>query len=132
MSGEDRFRPFRLLAQHQNRFAQRRPLFLNASRIGDEKVSLAHEIHERHIVQRLDKLDVRAPPEMPIHGAQYVRIRMYGIDQLHIASIRDLGQRTANSHESVAKTFPAMRRDDDQLLRWIQFRPLTPAQSSSR
>ena len=56
---DHRFGPLGLLAQHQNRLAERWPFFLNPAGIGDQQVGPAHQVDERHVALRLDQPDVR-------------------------------------------------------------------------
>jgi hypothetical protein len=50
-----------LLTHHQDGFAERRTLFLNAAGIGEQHVSAPHQVDERHVGQGLDQFDRRAP-----------------------------------------------------------------------
>ena len=119
-----RLRTLGFVPHHQDRLAQGRAFFLYAARIGDQNVGAPHQIDERNVALRFDKVDVRQIAQMPVHRTLDIRIRVNGVDNLHIRPLRQCGQRQADLLKSFAETFAPVRRNQQQLFVRIQFGPV--------
>jgi len=120
----DSLGPFRLVAQHQHRLAERRRLFLHTARIRQQQIGAAHEVDKRHIVEGRDQEDIGALAQDALHRLPHVGVRMHGVDDLHVGARCQIGQRVGDFLEPFAETLPAVRGGDDQLALRIELPPV--------
>jgi len=128
----DGFGPLGLVPHHQDRLAERGAFLLNAARIGNQQISLAHQIDEGHIFQRLDEEHVREPSQQAVDGLLHIRVPMHGVDDLNIGARGQASEGGADALESLTETFPPVGGNHDQLFRGIEPRQRDGEQSTAR
>ncbi len=101
------FRPFRRIAQDQNRFAKRRRFFLDAAGIGQYQIAEAHEVGKGFIFHGVDEMD-------PVDAGQFIfddladfRVAVDGKDDFRIGNLFD------DMAHGLAEVFPTVRRQED-------------------
>lgn len=73
-------------------------------RVG-EHIGLRHQVHERQILLRSDRIDVAQIAQNRADGAAHVRIQMHRIDQFDVVALeREFSKRMAYVLERFAET----------------------------
>ncbi len=91
---------FGRVAHYQHRLAQRRCLFLDATRVGQDDVTALHEVYEGQVVQRFDQMHIRGVAQDAADRLLDLRVEVNWIDHLHT-------RLTGNVYQGVADGFKA-------------------------
>ena len=101
------------LAQNENRATEARSLLLDSARVSEDQRRRAHELDQRHVVERRQKRDPLVIGEALAHRVLDVRVQVNRIDDLDVVALaHESLERTADGNDPVPEALAAMGRDE--------------------
>ena len=105
----DALGPLGVLAQNENRLAERRGFFLNAARISENQVRTFQQVYKSLVRKRIDQMDSFAPLQDSPSGFPRGRVHVYGENDLHVrVASRNLPQSHANVLDRLPEALTAV------------------------
>jgi hypothetical protein len=108
VSGQQRFRPFGILAQYEQWRTECRRLLLHPTRVGKHSGSLEEKLHEFRIAKGCDQMDVLQAGKRAERGFRQDRVWVQHKEDLTVAALRNAPHCRTNASKHGAPALPAV------------------------